>query len=114
MNGFALNNAGRSVNATAATTQHQTKSQRWVAHQLASGGKEFAFSSAVDGTFIGSGMALVANQSAATVFTVGDLGNGAGYALSTANQYLTVANDGSVGLAGSAAGFSVFSVTYSS
>jgi phospholipase C len=114
MNGLALTNSEGSVTATGTTAQHNSKAQRWIAHQQISGGKGFVFSSAVDQSYIGSGLTLVADQSAATVFTVGDLGNGAGYALSSPNGYLTISTSGTVGLQSGVAGFSVFSVTYSS
>jgi phospholipase C len=114
MNGFALTNSGNNVTATAATTKHEAKSQRWISHQLASGGKDFVLSSAVDGKFVDDEMALVADQTAAAVFTVGDLGNGAGHAFSTEDGYMMIASNGQVGLKSGAIGFSVFSVTYSS
>jgi phospholipase C len=113
MKGFALTNGRSNVTATAATAKHDSKSQRWVSHQLASGGKDFVLSSAADGSFIGNDMALVANQSAATVWTIGDLGNGAGHAFSSASGYLMIASNGRVGLNSGAVGFSIFSVTYS-
>jgi phospholipase C len=114
MNGKALTTSGSNVTATAATAKHDNSAQRWVAHQLASGGKDFVFSSASNATFIGSGMVLVEDQSDATVFTIGDLGNGAGYAFSTPNGYLSISTGGTVGLQSGVVGFSAFSVTYSS
>jgi phospholipase C len=113
MNGFALTNGGSNVTTTAATAKHESKSQRWVSHQLASGGKDFVLSSAVDRSFIGDGMTLVANQTAATRFTVGDLGNGAGHAFSTASGSLMITSNGQMGVKSGVVGFSIFSVTYS-
>jgi phospholipase C len=115
MAGYALTNSGTgNLSATSATAKHEGKAQRWVAHQLAAGGEQFTFSSAVDGSYIGGGGALVGNTTQAVVMSVEDLGNGAGYSLSGTSGYLQISSAGQVGMASKVAGFSVFSVTYNS
>jgi phospholipase C len=112
MNGFALANNGSAVGATKVTVKHDTKAQRWVAHQLVAGGNDFAISSAVDGKFVGSQGGLVASSTQAATWTVVDLGNGKGYTINGTNGYVTIGKEGGVALGKAVGGFSLFSVTY--
>ena len=113
MNGFALTNAGNLITATPATSEHNTKCQRWIVHQLVLGTPQFTISSALDGHFINSDGKLVAGNETAVVMTIKDLGNGKGLAISDRNNgYLFIDSSGHVGWAKKMIGFSTYSVTY--
>jgi phospholipase C len=112
LNGFALSNNGNAVGATKANGKHDSKAQRWVVHQVAPGGKEFTFSSAADGKFVNSQGGLVASSSQAAIWTVADLGNGKGHTISGTNGYVQIGKQGGVAFGKEAAGFALFSVTY--
>jgi phospholipase C len=112
MNGYALASNGSHIVGTKATTKHDTLAQRWVAHQVAAGGKDFTFSSAVDGKFVGSQGNLVASSNQAGIWTVGDLGNGKGYAINSTNGYVQIGKEGGIALGKLVGGFLLFSVTY--
>jgi len=113
MNGFALTNAGNTLSTSRATSQHDNKFQRWVAHQLTAGTPQFTISSALDGTYIASDGKLVAGNGAAVVLTVTDLGDGKGLAISSnSNGYLSIDNSGKIKWTKNAVGFSTYSVTY--
>ena len=113
MNGFALTNAGDTMSASSATSKHDTKSQRWVVHQLVVGTPQFTVSSALDGQYISCDGKLVVGNGTAVVVTMADLGNGKGLAISdSSNNYLFIDKSGHIGWAKKAVGFSTFSVTY--
>jgi phospholipase C len=112
MNGYALANNGSAISATKATAKHDAKAQRWVAYQAAAGGKDFTFSSAVDGKFVGSQGGLVASSVQAATWTVVDLGNGKGYTINGTSGYVTIGKEGGIALGKAVGGFGLFSVTY--
>lgn len=112
-NGYALTNSGDKISATRATPQHDSKSQRWIGHQLIEGTPQFTFSSAVDGKYINAQGQLVDGNSTAVVVTVKDLGNGKGLAIQSSSGCLTIDGSGEVSWSKNAVGFATYSVTYS-
>ncbi|KAJ9307133.1 hypothetical protein DTO217A2_3371 [Paecilomyces variotii] len=122
--GKALTNPsnGNKVSASSATSDHASKSQRWVIHY--SNGEEsglFKISSALDGRWLGSnGILYPASQSAqASDIRITFLGNGKGYTLEYAgskNEAINISSSGALTVTPSAAGkesgFKIFSVTY--
>lgn len=116
-NGYALSNPGNtsSIIATLSTARHEEKSQRWVLQQLFPGGNVFHVYSALDGRYIGAGMKLAANGTAAQNITLTDIGNGQGYTfVEESGLYASIASDGVVQSANLVSGFQIFSVTYAS
>jgi phospholipase C len=127
MNGYALTSAMESngstekgVTATIATVSHDSKAQRWVLHQVETNNftknsVEFMISAAVDGRYISPSLKFSPGNSktSAGTFTITDLGNGQGYAISAGkNGFLGISSCGAVEEATVKNGFSVFSVTY--
>ncbi|GAB7351733.1 hypothetical protein MBLNU459_g2318t1 [Dothideomycetes sp. NU459] len=116
MNGYALahtNSGWGSLGATRASPMHNSKAQRWIAHQLAAGGNEFKLSSAIDDKCLSGLGNLDASVWQALPITINDLGNGKGYTLQVATgEYLSVTSNGWVTLSNTPVGFLLFSVTY--
>jgi phospholipase C len=127
--GFALTNPSSNphglglVSASRATSNHESKNQRWVIHY--SQGEEsgiFQISSALDGRYIGVGGILLPTiqQDLAADFKVTFLGNGQGYtiqyALPDQSTHLSIHKNGKFDDKGKAEnmklGFQIFSVTY--
>lgn len=104
--GSALTNPGNSnhLATSPATTDHDTKSQRWVIHYTDDVESEiFTISSALDGRWLGSqGILLPKDQSAnASAVRLYFLGNGRGYTLQYADsgEYIDVNSQGSLNMA---------------
>jgi phospholipase C len=124
MNGYALTNPSATATdftATAATSTHSAKTQRWVLHTTGGTGTDggtgsgtFTISSALDGRYIKSHTSLGKGASNAETYTIADLGNGQGYTLVKENgKYLIIDSNGVVDITGDTPmGFQVFSVTY--
>jgi phospholipase C len=118
MNGYALTTGGSVLSASTATSQHDSVTQRWMAHQLVLGGNEFTLSSAVDGKYIVANLEFLELSSEAkdaVAFTVRDLGNGKGHTLQTANGFISIQTNytaGTISWSKDPVGFAVFSVTY--
>jgi phospholipase C len=112
MNGYALTNENDVLSSSTATAQHDTKSQRWVAHQLTLGTPQFTISSAVDGSYVTTNGTMVSGSDTAAVVTVKDLGNGVGHSLNNDNNYLAIDSNGEVSWGTEVVGFSTYSVTY--
>ena len=122
MNGYALTNAGPNVTditGTPAKSDHSSINQRWIVH--ATGGTALEggegsgtfISSAVDGRYIADHTSLDKMETAAETYTITDLGNGGGHTLMKENgKYLSIRQDGTIGIYGTPTGFKVFSVTY--
>ena len=112
--GYALTDAGNGkLTVTKASTGHQSKSHRFLLHQADANVNQYTISSALDDKYISSSSSLVASKSTAAVFTISDLANGNGYALSVGGKSWSF-GDGQVkeqnGVSG---GIEIFSVTYS-
>ena len=111
----ALTNAGGSASAattSAATSAHDSKSQRWVAHAVQIGGAQFQFTSAVDGRWLENNGTLVSDESKAGVFTV-SFAPAKGYALQNkCGKWLQPGSKGGISLGTSVAYWKTFSVTY--
>lgn len=114
----ALTNTGKDarLSVSAATDDHQPKSQRWVVHYTGDPESDiFTISSALDGRWLGSDAKLV-NQSSQAAQVKIEFVASQGYTLQYVDgPYLDVTSDGSLTLAGSqkpASGYKLFSVTY--
>jgi phospholipase C len=118
MNGYALTNSGRGtthVSSSKVTDRHDSKSQRWVIHQVGDQtGNSFIISSAVDGQYIAYLQGLTPSADLAQTYSISDLGNGQGYTLQTGSLFLEIDSDGLVLDTTGGQGFSIFSVTYHS
>jgi hypothetical protein len=113
MSGFAsASNGTTNIVATTATVKHDDKSQRWTAHQLVSGGRQFTLNSVISGQYIANGSQLVGASIDFAVWFVSDRGNGLGHAVPSAAGYLQIRDAGQVVVGGGSAGFAVFSVNY--
>ncbi len=115
---FALTNTGKDarLSVSAATDDHQPKSQRWVVHYTGDPESDiFTISSALDGRWLGSDAKLV-NQSSQAAQVKIEFVASQGYTLQYVDgPYLDVTSDGSLTLSGSqksANGYKLFSVTY--
>jgi hypothetical protein len=84
--------------------------------QLYENSNNFMISSAVDGSYISPSLKLVENSTAsAGTFTISDLGNRQGYAISTGqNGFLGITSIGTVIQGSQKKGYLVSSVTYRS
>ncbi|KAF3912765.1 hypothetical protein ABW20_dc0105965 [Dactylellina cionopaga] len=112
-NGYAVANNNGAISAMKATSTHSSKSQRWVVHQVQTGGSQFTISSASSGEYIGSGLKFVNSAASALVFTINDLGNGQGYTLRISHgENLHLSSKGELSLTPNATSFKIFSVTY--
>lgn len=124
LNGFALTNPSSdgddtgSLSITKATSNHESKNQRWVIHY--SQGEQsgiFQISSALDGRFIGkNGKLIPASQQAksAADFNITFLGNGDGYSIQyNGGKFVSMDTNGKLDIANNnAAGLQVYSVSY--
>lgn len=86
MNGYALTNEGtndRNLAIRKATPMHEDIHQRWILYGVKAQGKHtFNIKSALDSSYISANQTLTRSRDHADVFTINDLGNGNGYALS--------------------------------
>ncbi|KAF3759903.1 putative hemolytic phospholipase C precursor [Cryphonectria parasitica EP155] len=120
-NGFALTNPGTNdssdVTTTAATTDHENISQRWILHALSDADDDFGkfeISSAADGRYITVDASLTSGNSTAGVFGIAYIGGG-GYTLQNSEgKYLSVGSSDSLELASSGSSWGIYSVTYHS
>ncbi|KAI1608770.1 non-hemolytic phospholipase C precursor [Exophiala viscosa] len=112
--GYALTNLGAkcaTYNATKAVASHDGTGQRWVIHETATDSRLYTISSAVDGRYIGPHLSLV-SQKDALVHSITYLGGGKGYEVLNANgKYITIDTNGTVVMATSGEGFTIYSVT---
>lgn len=114
VNGYALAaTTGGKCGGTKTTAAHDSKAQRWVAHQQNSGGATFTLSSAVNGAYLATSGVLVSGAAGAAIFTITDLGNGKGYTLSSSAGFASLSKNGELSFSKEAIGFKVYSVTYS-
>jgi phospholipase C len=112
--GEALSNVGgcSRLGASAATSTHDDKSQRWVIHALEIGGSQFRISSALDGSWVTGSAGLSKLESVAGVFNLGYVPS-KGHTVQTANgTYLAFDGAGKVTAATEVQYWNVFSVTY--
>lgn len=117
MNAFAISYAkNSSLSTSMATTQHDTKAQRFIMHQLQAGANQFMISSALDGAFIGKTGHLTNGSSAAQTVNINDMGNGKGYSIQNVGSrgYWSIDKSGKFSMTSgnNQMGFSLFSVTY--
>ncbi|KAI1625434.1 hypothetical protein EDD37DRAFT_387331 [Exophiala viscosa] len=112
--GYALTNLGAkcaTYNATKAVASHDGTGQRWVIHETATDSRLYTISTAVDGRYIGPHLSLV-SQKDALVHSITYLGGGKGYEVLNANgKYITIDTNGTVVMATSGQGFTIYSVT---
>jgi phospholipase C len=111
-NGYALTNPGTTDNqftSTAAISDHSD------IHSLFNDGESFNITSVVDSKHIPQHSSLATDVSGAEVCVIQYQGSGQGYSLQKENgKYLNLNSDGSISVDSTLAGYSIFSVTYSS
>lgn len=114
-NGYAITNSNGSANslqATTATSQHESIYQRWVSHAQSLEGTTFIISSAADGRYIAKGNSLTSKESDAETFNITYIGGG-DYTIQKENgHYLSISSGGSLDTSSNPASFNIWSVTY--
>lgn len=109
MNGYALTDSHGTLTATKATSQHNSKAQRFVMYQS---DDQFSIKGVPSGKYItGSGSSKLSSQKSAGSFTITDVGNGSGYTVQTGGKYLSISG-GKVTTSSSPQNFMLYSVTY--
>lgn len=121
--GYAITNTGADasdITLTATTTDHESKSQRWVIH--AQGGAPtdggqisygtYYLTSAMDGRYIASHTSLSKSVNGAQTYKITFLGNGKGYSLQKENGKFLGVKNGEIYISSQETGWSIFAVTY--
>lgn len=117
MNGYALTDANGKLTATKATSTHNSASQRFVVYEANATLPVFTIKGAQSGNYSTATEEMkTSSPSLAGSFQILDMGNGTGYSVQQVKggKYLSISKSGAVQLGKTAAGFSLFSVTYNS